>query len=308
VGGGGMGGGMGGMGGGMGMMGGRMASMTAADTSDMSSPRTKIVLDKLDRPIAMNFPKSTRLRNILKYLSDHTKTPNEPGIPIYVDPVGVEDIETVLDLPITIDLDDIPLNDMLELLLEQAGLAHCVKDGLLIVSTPWRVSTEKAASEAASSDDSPESRAVLERLDNPAPIKFPKKTPLHDILNYVTIYTKSPGATSIPIYFDPPDSAEVGRAKTLTLGMEVEAIPLRTTLRLLLAQVGLEFSVKNGILIINKPRSMGGMMGGMSGMGGMMGGMSRMGGVKPEPDAEGNATKLKQSTKKGKKTASRGGH
>jgi hypothetical protein len=83
---------------------------------------------------------------------------------------------------------------------------------------------------------------------------------------------------------------------------------LRTTLRLLLAQVGLEFSVKNGILIISTPQGMGGMMGGMSGMGGMMGGMSRMGGVKPEPDAEGNATKLKQSTKKGKKTASRGGH
>lgn len=139
-------------------------------------------------------------------------------------------------------------------------------------------------------------------------------------MNYVVAYTKGPAATSIPIYFDPPDSAEVAKAKTLRAGMEVEGIPLRTTLRLLLAQVGMQFSVKNGILIINEPQGIGGMGGGggmmgqmmrmrgMSGYGGMMGRMSGTGGMKTETNSEDTATKPKQTAKKGKKTGSKVGN
>ncbi len=59
--------------------------------------------------------------------------------------------------------------------------------------------------------------------------------------------------------------------------IDVENVPLRTTLRLLLAQAGMEFSIKNGTLIINKSEGTGGMVGQMRGMGEMMGGM--MGGA-----------------------------
>src|SRR5437016_704610 len=51
------------------------------------------ILEALDQPIPMRFPNETTLDNLLKYIKQATTTPTYPGIPIYVDPIGLQEAE-----------------------------------------------------------------------------------------------------------------------------------------------------------------------------------------------------------------------
>ncbi len=168
---GGFGGGMGGMmgrmmgGGGMGMMGGAMmeeggvreaiefrnrlaiAQMAAALTAIDKNPPNQAILKRLEEPVAMSFAKETPLDDVLKYIKQAT-TPNTPktgsSLPIYVDPVGLKDAGVTLNSPVNIDLEGIPLKTSLRLILKQLGLAYCVRDGVLIISSVAGIREELA--------------------------------------------------------------------------------------------------------------------------------------------------------------------
>ena len=120
-------------------------------------------------------------------------------------------------------------------------------------------------------------------------------------------YMDEQNVGAIPITIDPPDTAEVEKSRTLLASMELGGIPLRTALRLVLAQFGMEFSINKGILIINRPKEMGGMVGGMQRMGsGMMGGTTGTERGTGQA-AKDTGKKAKQSTKSTKKTVRGGG-
>jgi RNA polymerase sigma factor (sigma-70 family) len=148
----GMGMGLGGIGGGA--MGGAPEEVTAHDTrlriaelapyvaSFDKSPTTKGILTKLDEPISMNFANETTLEDIVNYIREASRTKGQPAIPIYVDPAGLAEAEKTLQSPVVIDLEGVPLKTTLRLLLKQLGLAYCVKDGLLIISSPQGIVDE----------------------------------------------------------------------------------------------------------------------------------------------------------------------
>jgi RNA polymerase sigma factor (sigma-70 family) len=149
--GGGMAGGMmGGMGGGMGGMGGGMAGMSpeairelrysnAALAAEVASrdtePKSKATFKKLEEPVSMTFASETSLEDVLKYIKQATVSPNYSGIPIYVDPKGLKEAEATLQSVIRLDLEGVPLKTTLRLMLKQIGLAYCVRDGVLIISS-----------------------------------------------------------------------------------------------------------------------------------------------------------------------------
>ncbi|HKI17391.1 MAG TPA: hypothetical protein VKA15_05905 [Isosphaeraceae bacterium] len=61
---------------------------------------------------------------MLAYVKSSTKSPTYPaGIPIYVDPVGLQEAEKSMTSTVTIDLEQVPLRASLRLLLQQLGLA-----------------------------------------------------------------------------------------------------------------------------------------------------------------------------------------
>jgi hypothetical protein len=61
-------------------------------TSPGVSARTKAILTKLEKRISMPFPNETPLEDILNYIKQATNTtPSDPGLPIYVDLVGLRD-------------------------------------------------------------------------------------------------------------------------------------------------------------------------------------------------------------------------
>jgi hypothetical protein len=299
-------------------MGGGMGGMMGQNPDDLE-PRTKAAVARLVQPIAMNFPKSTPLRDVLRYVRESINVPSEPAIPIYFDPVGIGDTEKALNAMVSIDLNDIPLNDTLELLFEQAGLTHCVRDGLIFVSTPARISAERSVPLALTADDEPESQAIVAELSKPPALRFAHKTPLEDVVVHIKGLTRGKGDADIPICFDPPDSQDVQKAKATLVTIDLDNVPLRTTLRLLLAQAGMEFSIKKGFLIIHKSEvsdgTMGQMMGGMMGGGGSKdtkgstsaGGFMGGSGFTPKAeDAAKGARKSKRPVPKSRKSASVG--
>jgi hypothetical protein len=97
---------------------------------------------KLGQPIPIQFPDETPLEDVLKYIKAATQGADNNGIPIYVDPAGLQEAEKTMQSPVTLDLDGLPLATTLSLLLKQIGLTYYVqKDGLLVITSESGQST-----------------------------------------------------------------------------------------------------------------------------------------------------------------------
>jgi|SRR5579864_4673747 len=89
---------------------------------------------KLQGSIPMQFPDETPLEDVLKYIKAATESENDTGIPIYVDPRGLQEAEKTLQSPVVLDLQGVPLTTSLDLLLKQLDLSYYVqKDGILMI-------------------------------------------------------------------------------------------------------------------------------------------------------------------------------
>ena len=95
-----------------------------------------MILAKLDEPVSMSFNEEAPLEDVLKYIKAATTTPKYQGIPIYVDPVGLQEAEKSMKSTVrNMDLEGVPLRRTLQLLLDQIDLAYFVQDGLLFITS-----------------------------------------------------------------------------------------------------------------------------------------------------------------------------
>jgi RNA polymerase sigma factor (sigma-70 family) len=156
---GGMGGGMGGMSGGMGGMGGGMgfvgseyefqnrveiAQLAAALAANGTNTKDQAVLKKLEQPLAISFSRPTPLKELLNQIRSSLAESSGATVPIYVDPKGLEQAGVTLSTPVTMELEGIPLKTAMRLMLKQLGLAYCVRDGVLIISSLQGIREELA--------------------------------------------------------------------------------------------------------------------------------------------------------------------
>jgi len=99
-------------------------------------PKSQQILAKLEEPISMSFNLETPLEDVLKYIRQATTTKTYAGIPIYVDPVGLQEAERSLTSTVkNIDLEGVPLRRTLQLLLKQLDLVYFVDDGILCITS-----------------------------------------------------------------------------------------------------------------------------------------------------------------------------
>jgi hypothetical protein len=102
---------------------------------DARDPKTTRILAEMDKPISMPFANETPLEEVIKYIKTATTGPGlDQGIPIYVDPVGLQEADRTMSSPVTINLDGVTLKKSLRLMLRQLGLVYTVKDGLLTIN------------------------------------------------------------------------------------------------------------------------------------------------------------------------------
>lgn len=93
------------------------------------------ILDELERPIALEFPEPTPLKDVLESLRRATARSGRPGLPIYLDPIGLQEVEKSPDTTVTIDVRDVPLKTALRAVLRPVGMDFVVQDGLLFVTS-----------------------------------------------------------------------------------------------------------------------------------------------------------------------------
>jgi hypothetical protein len=113
----------------------RIVETSAQVETDDKSPETQALFRKLNERVSMSFANETPLEDVLKYIKAATASKDDPGIPIYVDPAGLRSTGQTMQSTIQMDLEGIPLRTTLRLMLKQLGLAYCVRDGLLIISS-----------------------------------------------------------------------------------------------------------------------------------------------------------------------------
>jgi RNA polymerase sigma factor (sigma-70 family) len=95
----------------------------------------KIIRAALEKPLAMAFASETPLEDVIKYIRSATQEPGmDQGLPIYLDPTGLQETDKTASSPVTLSLEGIKLKTTLRLMLKQIGLGYYVKHGLLIIT------------------------------------------------------------------------------------------------------------------------------------------------------------------------------
>ena len=167
------------------------------------SPRTQAILATLEQTIPISFA-DAQLDDVLRYIKHATfkeKKPTDPGLlQIYVDPR----VERALTSKVRMDASDAPLRLTLSMLLDQVGLAYLVKDDVLIISSPQGIEVERNETPSSAADETPGTKRVLAKLEEPIPMTFANPIPLDDMLNYIRQATVTRGGDDgIPIVSDP---------------------------------------------------------------------------------------------------------
>ncbi len=91
----------------------------------------------LKRHVPLHFKEELPLDDFLDSIRKATSGADGKGIPIYVDPIGLQEADKTLwsTLRLDLDLDGVPLRTSLQLCLKQIDLAYSVKDGLLFITS-----------------------------------------------------------------------------------------------------------------------------------------------------------------------------
>jgi hypothetical protein len=109
--------------------------------------RNKLIEERLEKEVAMKFPNETPLEEVLKYVKEATKDAKGKSIPIYLDPIGIQDAEKTPQSPVTLDIEDVPLRTTLRLVLVQLGLDYRVRDGMIYIGSQDTMELEDEAAE-----------------------------------------------------------------------------------------------------------------------------------------------------------------
>jgi hypothetical protein len=118
---------------------GRRNAQLRAVLAFYRDPRTEGIFDLLDEPLALNYPDGAPLDEVLRLIRLHST--GQPkltvGIPIYVDPIGLQEAEKSLNAPVKRppSADRLTFGEHLRLILEPLGLGYEVKDGFLMITS-----------------------------------------------------------------------------------------------------------------------------------------------------------------------------
>jgi hypothetical protein len=120
----------------------RREAQLLADLSLYRNTKQEGIYDALDQPIALTYSDGDHLDDVLKEIKRQTtKNPKLPklpaGIPLYVDPLGLQEAEKSLNSRVTKpqSADKLALGEHLKRILDPLGLAFTTKDGFLMITS-----------------------------------------------------------------------------------------------------------------------------------------------------------------------------
>ncbi|MDR3633519.1 MAG: hypothetical protein P4L84_06765 [Isosphaeraceae bacterium] len=120
---------------------------------------------------------------------------------------------------------------------------------VLGVVRPWLISGVRVLHGSTLVNDAANVR-IRQKLDQCVPMSFPNDTPLEDVMRYVKRATEGPDDQGIPFYIDPIGLQEAEKTMRSPVQLDIDGLPLRTTLPLLLKQLGMGYFIRDGMLIV----------------------------------------------------------
>jgi RNA polymerase sigma factor (sigma-70 family) len=90
---------------------------------------------QLDLLVDVTFPDGISLVQLLKYVKQETTKAMPPGIPIYVNPLGLGEVQKNMEFMVKVDTKRTPVRVILKEGLSAAGLAFEVRDGFLMIDS-----------------------------------------------------------------------------------------------------------------------------------------------------------------------------
>jgi hypothetical protein len=220
------------------------------------SPRTRTVVHRLSQAAALKYAGNVTLERVVADVARATRRPDGSTIPILVDPVGLSMMEKTMESPLTGGVEGIPLRTSLHLLLAELGLVYGVHDGLLVISGSEELDRACKVPLAVTRDDSPATRTLRARLEQPLDLKLAGELPLARVLWQVKNATRGPDDPGISICVDRQGLDAADRSmNSLVESRALAGVPLRTTLRILLDQLDLAWYIADGRLMIGDAES-----------------------------------------------------
>jgi RNA polymerase sigma factor (sigma-70 family) len=105
----------------------------------------------------------------------------------------------------------------------------------------------------ASVDHEPADRGVYEALARPSSLNAEGGATLGAMIDQVRKAMTADGGAPIPVYVDPKGLEAAGAALDSPVTIDLKGVPLKTSLRLALKQLGLAYCVRDGVLIVGSP-------------------------------------------------------
>jgi hypothetical protein len=81
-------------------------------------------------------------------------------------------------------------------------------------------------------------------------MRFPDGKPLGDVIQRIKQATQGPNDSVLPIYLDPLGLVDADTSESSPVEINVEGVPLKQSLKMVLDQVRLTYTVKDGVIII----------------------------------------------------------
>jgi RNA polymerase sigma factor (sigma-70 family) len=126
--------------------------------------KTRVLKHKLDQVIDAEFPAGITLDQLLKHIKQQTTDESFPGIPIYVDPVGLQEAHQTMDAGVAMNAKQSSVREILQRALHPLQLSYIVQDGFLMIDSRTSVTEMRVEELERKLDRVLES---LERLGGP---------------------------------------------------------------------------------------------------------------------------------------------
>jgi hypothetical protein len=105
---------------------------------------------------------------------------------------------------------------------------------------------------------------IREVLERPITLRYPEETPLADVLKAIRAATRGPDGRGPVFYVDQIGLQEAEKSMASPVTIDIEDVPLRTILPLILTQLDLKYGIQDGMVYITSdkvdedfPRSIG---------------------------------------------------
>ncbi len=100
-------------------------------------------------------------------------------------------------------------------------------------------------------NDLERNEAIKKRLEEPITMQFANETPLDDVIKYLKANFTDKGKKDVPIFINPRGLEEAEKSMSSVIIIDIQDVPVRTTLRLILNQLDLDYRVREGMIYIS---------------------------------------------------------